>query len=209
MPWREPKLVAELSRGLSEADELDNLITIALVGIGRLFTGEAYMVPASESWPPAAVVGASGWVPWEGLSSSLQHTLAHDDGARVSVEGAEGISLTADRRVVRHRWWVEFPEPRPISDEEVVVAHLVADVLAAAVDRLQTETAFAAQAEHLRAAVKAHEKIGRAVGILMERHGVTSSEALASIKETSQELNVKVRDLAAQVVADVEGADVD
>jgi AmiR/NasT family two-component response regulator len=41
--------------------------------------------------------------------------------------------------------------------------------------------------------------IGQAKGILMEREGVTADEAYDMLRRSSQNLNVKLRDLAAKV----------
>jgi ANTAR domain-containing protein len=54
-------------------------------------------------------------------------------------------------------------------------------------------------AEHLRRALDARDVIGQAKGILMERRGLSAEQAFGVLSETSQQLNVKVRDLAEQV----------
>ncbi|GAA1581125.1 GAF and ANTAR domain-containing protein [Actinomadura kijaniata] len=48
----------------------------------------------------------------------------------------------------------------------------------------------------LRAAVVSRQVIGEAVGILMERHKLTSRQAFALLARTSQDSNVKLRELA-------------
>lgn len=70
-------------------------------------------------------------------------------------------------------------------------------------------TAFAAQAaatvglarkaEQLELAMVSRQEIGQAVGILMERYGMTADSAFAYLKRLSQNTNVKLRDLAEQL----------
>ncbi len=52
------------------------------------------------------------------------------------------------------------------------------------------------QAAHLRRAVDSRDVIGQAKGIIMARRGVTAEEAFEVLRRTSQDLNVKLADLA-------------
>jgi hypothetical protein len=54
-------------------------------------------------------------------------------------------------------------------------------------------------AEHFRRALDHRDVIGQAKGILMERRGLTAEEAFTVLSDTSQQLNVKLRDLAVRV----------
>jgi anti-anti-sigma regulatory factor len=51
-------------------------------------------------------------------------------------------------------------------------------------------------AQHLRAAIESRDVIGQAKGILMARQGLTADEAFDLLRRTSQDLNVKLVDLA-------------
>jgi AmiR/NasT family two-component response regulator len=42
--------------------------------------------------------------------------------------------------------------------------------------------------------------IGQAKGVLMHRHRITSERAFAELREVSQRLNIKLRDIAQRVV---------
>jgi AmiR/NasT family two-component response regulator len=44
--------------------------------------------------------------------------------------------------------------------------------------------------------VRSRDVIGQAKGILMERRGLSADQAFDTLRRTSQELNVKLRDLA-------------
>ena len=57
--------------------------------------------------------------------------------------------------------------------------------------------AAALRATQLEEAVRSRDVIGQAKGILMERRGLTADEAFDTLRRTSQELNIKLRDLAA------------
>jgi GAF domain-containing protein len=52
----------------------------------------------------------------------------------------------------------------------------------------------------LREAVQSRDTIGQAKGILMEREGLSADGAFAHLQQQSQDLNVKLRDLAQQLV---------
>jgi hypothetical protein len=53
---------------------------------------------------------------------------------------------------------------------------------------------------NLRAAIRSRETIGQAMGILMERHRITASQAFDLIVHVSQSTNVKLREIADELV---------
>lgn len=55
--------------------------------------------------------------------------------------------------------------------------------------------------EELRQAVDSHQRIGVAVGILMERYGLDEEVAFSYLVRTSSLANVKLRVIAADIVA--------
>jgi hypothetical protein len=52
-----------------------------------------------------------------------------------------------------------------------------------------------------RGALRSRDVIGRAKGILMARDGLTDDQAFARLREISQHLNMKLRDVAADMAA--------
>ena len=56
------------------------------------------------------------------------------------------------------------------------------------------------QASTLREGLQSNREIGKAVGLLMATHRVSADEAFALLRTTSQELNIKLAHVAAQVV---------
>ncbi|MFK0249171.1 GAF and ANTAR domain-containing protein [Amycolatopsis azurea] len=57
------------------------------------------------------------------------------------------------------------------------------------------------EASHLRLAVESRDVIGQAKGILMQRRGLTADEAFDLLRRTSQDLNVKLAELARTLAA--------
>ena len=64
----------------------------------------------------------------------------------------------------------------------------------------QTNATGQARIDHLQVALASREIIGQAQGILMERERITADQAFALLRKSSQHLNVKLRDIAQQLV---------
>lgn len=61
---------------------------------------------------------------------------------------------------------------------------------------LQRAEAAERKCEQLEEAVASRDVIGQAKGILMERHKLTPDDAFGMLRQTSQHLNIKLRDVA-------------
>jgi AmiR/NasT family two-component response regulator len=57
------------------------------------------------------------------------------------------------------------------------------------------------EAAQLREALRSRDVIGQAKGILMERRGITAQEAFDILRRTSQDLNVKLAQVAETLAA--------
>ena len=57
-----------------------------------------------------------------------------------------------------------------------------------------------AHAAELQRALVSNRRIGMAMGILMERHRLTEEHAFDRLRDLSQRSNVKLRDVAEQVI---------
>jgi AmiR/NasT family two-component response regulator len=57
-----------------------------------------------------------------------------------------------------------------------------------------------AEVEQLKGALEGRDVIGQAKGILMERHGIDADEAFARLVEMSQHTNVRLREVAENLV---------
>jgi hypothetical protein len=78
-----------------------------------------------------------------------------------------------------------------------VVSQLFAHQAAIALD-------YAREVENLQEAVRTRQAVGRAVGIVMERYGLNEERAFAFLARVSQTRNVKLRQVAAEMVTDAE-----
>jgi GAF domain-containing protein len=58
--------------------------------------------------------------------------------------------------------------------------------------------------ENLLAAMETRDLIGQAVGLLMERHSITSNRSFETLVRFSRQTNRKLRDVAAELVRDAE-----
>ena len=83
--------------------------------------------------------------------------------------------------------------PAAFDDDSLSVAALFATLAAIALRAAQAE-------ESLQLALKSRDVIGQAMGILMERHRITDKEAFARLALVSQHSNVRLKDVAADLV---------
>jgi len=111
-----------------------------------------------------------------------------------------GILLVPQTSTIAARAWVRFPRPRRISIEEMIAADLLAQAFGLALDRVIERRRFADKQTNLEAAIDSHRLVGQAVGILVERHRILPSEAFDMLKTTSQNRNLKLRDVATRVI---------
>lgn len=92
-------------------------------------------------------------------------------------------------------------EPGPWSPDDIEVAEIVTAMGSGYVlhaNQLRTQHELAYQ---LQAALENRDVIGQAKGILMARHGIDAKTAFERLRTASQENNVKLRDIAHQLVA--------
>lgn len=69
-----------------------------------------------------------------------------------------------------------------------------------ATDAADSQAKAERREEHLRVALQSRELIGQAQGILMERERISSDQAFALLRDSSQHLNVKLREVARNLV---------
>ncbi|QFZ19408.1 ATP-binding protein [Saccharothrix syringae] len=107
-----------------------------------------------------------------------------------------GLLLEAGDR----RFWVHFPRPRAVGADERILADVLAANLATALDRARRAARHADTEQQLRQAVRSHQVIGQAVGIMIERHRLTDQVAFDRLVTASQRRNTKLRELARLLV---------
>ncbi len=90
--------------------------------------------------------------------------------------------------------------PRAFDASTRDTALLLATHASLALALTQAADVAALQVEHLRRAVESRDVIGQAKGILMQRRGIGADDAYDVLRRSSQQLNVKLTDLAAVLV---------
>lgn len=91
------------------------------------------------------------------------------------------------------------------SPDEQAVARAFADQAAKVLSNAVEFAAAETRNEQLRQALATREVIGQAAGILMAREGCGAEEAFAIMRRASQQANRKLREVACDLVAAIEG----
>lgn len=126
--------------------------------------------------------------------------LAADRGYRSVLSTA----LVADTRPTRLSGALNIycPEPGKLGDEmSRDRALLLATHASLALARTEAVQLAELREAHLRRALDTRDVIGQAKGILMNRRGITADEAFDLLRRTSQDLNVKLTELAHTLAA--------
>ena len=112
------------------------------------------------------------------------------------VRGVAGFRLVVDgRKVGALNFFSDTAGAlsAPAANEAAVFTAFAAVTIMAANERQQ--------ARNLRLALDSNREIGKAVGLLMALHKVDDDAALELLRKTSQDLNIKLADVAREVVA--------
>lgn len=147
-----------------------------------------------------------------GASSGTTHSrdLAHDPryprfGPRVAALGMVGVVAVGmfpesdPPRLGALNYYFRSAEDLEDVDEDMMLllaAH--ASVALQASQRVEAERLRTAQ---LTEALQSRDVIGQAKGILMQRRGVDADEAFDILRRASQDLNVKIRDIATTIAS--------
>ncbi|MGW3992089.1 GAF and ANTAR domain-containing protein [Amycolatopsis sp. NPDC004772] len=86
--------------------------------------------------------------------------------------------------------------PGAFDARAIDIALLLATHASLALTHTQAVASAELESAHLRRAVDSRDVIGQAKGILMQRRGITADEAFDVLRRASQDLNVKLADLA-------------
>lgn len=95
---------------------------------------------------------------------------------------------------------MRFRRPRPVLADELIVGDLLTSSLDLAIRRITDAETSAERARNLEKAVDSHRFVGQAVGVLIERHRLTSAQAFERLRTASQRQNRKLRDVAFDVI---------
>jgi len=115
------------------------------------------------------------------------------EAVAVGVRSMLGTRLyTPERTVGTLNLYDSRPDHFDLDDQ--AVAHVMARHAAAALSK-------AHKAENLWHAIDARKRIGQAQGILMERYGLTDDQAFQVLLRYSQNSNMKLRDVAEELIS--------
>ena len=186
---------AAVAADLSRADNLETVLGVARHGFELLFDGRSTIqVDLDERYLFSGV----GRVCADELTETARIGLA----GTTSCDGTEprpGILILPAASTTECRVWVQFPQPRRVDQEEMIAADLFAQAFGLAIDRvIAAQRADDGKAD-LQRAVESHERIGQAVGILVERYRIPPDAAFDRLREASQNRNLKLREIAARV----------
>lgn len=117
--------------------------------------------------------------------------------ARTPVRGAMGFRLMADtQKIGALNLFTDTPGlfDKKSADSAIIITAFAAVTVAAIRSGEEAST--------LRRGLESNREIGKAIGLLMALHSVSDDQAFDMLRETSQNLNVKIADLAHTVVND-------
>jgi PAS domain S-box-containing protein len=226
--WSRERRVAAaaLAAEFSTADDLTNVLTAAVAGFAELFDGDSTVRVMAEAedhvftaagpvrgadvepsvWQALLGKGSGGGEghpgeghPGEGHPGEAPPDPPSDSAARHD-DRVNGLLLAPDNRRADCRAWVQFKRPRHVTADERIVGDLMAQAFSLAVDRVVAASGFADRESHLAKAIESHRLIGQAIGILIERHRITPTEAFARLRRASQDRNIKLREIASRVI---------
>lgn len=125
--------------------------------------------------------------------------------ARWPVFAARAVAETGVRSMLAARLFVQDDTigalnlfaraPGAFDDHDAAVVAILAGHAALAVTAARAKE----HADQLDRALQSNRDIGVAMGVLMTRRGMTREQAFAVLREASQRLNVKLRDVASEV----------
>lgn len=90
--------------------------------------------------------------------------------------------------------------PMAYDDSHVRQLQMFAEQAAIVLANVQSYVQTQELSDHLKEALKTRQLIGQATGIVMAREGVSAEEAFAMLRQASQNANVKLRDIAKNLV---------
>ena len=195
---RERRLeAAQVSADFSSAEDLDTLLSVAEHGFSVLFDGGSTVQLTLDGGQ--LLMSAGERVTAESLPEQVRTGL----GGKPNPDATSlrpGILLVPRSAATECRAWIQFPAPRRIGPDEMIVADLLAQAFALAVDRVVAAESATDRQLNLEHAVESQRLIGQAVGVLIERHRVTPNAAFAMLRTASQNRNLKLREVAGRVI---------
>lgn len=187
-----------ISAELTVAKDLDTVLAVAENGFAVLFDGGSTVQVSVGGDNP--VLLRDGAVSREDELPEVILVGLHGTRNSDALHPRPGILLVPSSSESDCRVWVQFPHPRRIGVDEMIVADLLGQIFALAVDRVVALKVAKHREADLLVALESHRLIGQAVGIIVERHRVSPMAAFERLKKASQNRNIKLRELAVKVV---------
>ena len=188
---------AEVSADFSTADDLDTVLAVAQHGFSLLFDGGTTVRLAVDG--RQLFLSSGSLVAHDDLPEAVRRGLDGSPSAD-AISRRPGILLVPPSATADCRAWIQFERPRRIGPDEMIVADLLAQAFALAVDGVLAAEQAADRESNLGQAVESHRLIGQAVGILIERHRLMPNAAFHLLKASSHNRNLKLRELARRVI---------
>jgi hypothetical protein len=206
--------IVAAARQMVRSEDLEEVLSVAAAALRDALGGEAVLRVTTIQHDLHA--NASGIVPPSALAPAARAALAFEelDGTH-GADGADGAGAAGDGRGhgsgdgllsgsrgehAHCRVWIEGRHLSGDGAVERTVGELLLHSLAQSVDRIVMVDRFRQNEANLERAVESHRLVGQAMGILIERHRMTSEEAFGALRRASQDHNVKLREIARRVV---------
>jgi GAF domain-containing protein len=140
------------------------------------------------------------------LETDLRWFRFAPQAVRVGIRSVLALPLAANSQLGALNLYARYPGAFAVFDraKAAILASLAGLALSVAHSHEDEER----RADNLRAALASREIIGEAQGILMERERMTADQAFAVLRRASQHLNIKVREVAQNLVDTGEDPDV-
>ena len=220
--------ITAAARQMVRSEDLEEVLAVAAAALGEALGGEAVLRVTTSQHDLHA--NASGIVPPSALAPAARAALGVDgidgvDGVDLlDVDGAEepeepegpdepdspegtdgdrpvhGIVIGSRAEHAHCRVWVGVRDRRGEDALDRTVGELLLHSLAQSVDRIVMVDRFRQNEANLERAVDSHRLVGQAMGILIERHRMTSEQAFGALRRASQENNIKLREVAQRVI---------
>jgi len=188
---------AQVSADFSTAEDLETLLSVAEHGFSVLFDGGSTV--QLNLYGKQRLISGGQQVTAENLPEQVRIGLAGQPSADAT-SLRPGILLVPRSAATECRAWIQFPAPRRIGPDEMIVADLLAQAFALAVDRVVAADTAADRQSNLEQAVDSQRLVGQAIGILIERHRTTPAAAFTMLRSASQNRNLKLREVARRVI---------
>jgi GAF domain-containing protein len=210
--------LADLAAALHAASDLQEVARVAVSWIALSFPGVSASIMLSQHRTPVAVAAST---PALRRADELQIQLRRGPSLDV-LQGAEVVQSADLFMDVRWHGWVEpvvqsglrgwlsvrmmsrnrntlgvlnfaLPEPDALNPELIRLTAATAAHVSVALD-------IARVRENLMIAQETQAQVGLAVGILMERFNLDADRAFKVLRRYSQDLHIKLRDVAEQLI---------